>query len=238
MALVTGAAQGQGAAEARALHREGAFVYVADVLDGLGREVCATLGSRSEFLALDVSSETAWRAALSRVGDRHARLDVLVNNAAILGRMAPLVQLEAKEFLEVLEVNLLGVFLGMKYAVPLMGEGASIINISSVDGVRAMPGLGHYVASKFGVRGLTRTAAAELGPGGIRVNAVLPGAIDTAMVDPRRLGFDPRPALAKRSWLRRVGEAGEVAELVVFLASDESSFCTGADFAVDGGWLA
>jgi 3alpha(or 20beta)-hydroxysteroid dehydrogenase len=238
VAFVTGAAQGQGAAEAGLLAREGAFVYVADVREAEGRGVAAGLDAHGEFVDLDVTDEAAWREAMARVQAQHGRLDVLVNNAAVAGRFMPFDDLDIADFRRVLDVNVLGVFFGMVHASPLMGEGASIVNISSVDGVAGMPRAAHYVSSKFAVRGLTRTVALELGARGIRVNAVLPGAIDTPMLDSQQLPVDPRELVAKRSPFNRVGTAEEVAEMVLFLASDSASFCTGADFVVDGGWLA
>jgi len=236
IALITGAAQGQGAAEARTLHREGAFVYVCDVKDG--GPVVAELGERAEFLDLDVTDESAWAAAATRVREQHGRLDVLVNNAGITGRLSHFMELEADDFRSTFEVNVMGQFFGMKAFVPLMGEGGSIVNISSVNGIVGKAKLAHYASSKFAVRGLTRTAAIELAPLGIRVNAVLPGAIDSPMTEPGDRGYDPRPMLAELSPLQRMGRCEEVAGMVLFLASDEASFCTGNDYIVDGGWNA
>jgi 3alpha(or 20beta)-hydroxysteroid dehydrogenase len=235
IALITGAAQGQGAAEARALHREGAFVYLADVRDG--RPVADELGANAEFLSLDVSDPAAWEAAAARVREQHGRLDVLVNNAGIVGRILPLLELEVDDFRSVYDVNLIGHFLGIKTFVPMMGEGGSIVNIASVNGIRGGERLAHYAASKFAARGLSRTAALELASLGIRVNAILPGAIDSPMTEPGDRP-DPRPRLAELSPFKRIGRVDEVAGMVIFLASDEASFCTGNDYVVDGGWNA
>jgi 3alpha(or 20beta)-hydroxysteroid dehydrogenase len=237
IALITGAAQGQGAAAARLLHEEGAFVYLADVKNG--RPVASELGDdAAEFLDLDVTDETAWAAAARRVEERHGRLDVLVNNAGITGRLSPFLELKAEDFRTTFEVNIIGQFLGMKAFVPLMPEGSSIVNIASVNGIRGNPKLAHYAASKFAARGLSRTAAIELAPLGIRVNAVLPGAIDSPMTEPGDRGYDPRPMLAERSPFKRIGRVDEVAGIIAFLASDAASFCSGGDYIVDGGWCA
>jgi 3alpha(or 20beta)-hydroxysteroid dehydrogenase len=230
-----GAAQGQGAAEAEALLRAGAFVYLADVRDG--RAVAEALGDAAEFLELDVTDAVAWEAAAARVRERHGRLDVLVNNAGVTGRLSPLMELEVDDFRSVFDVNVIGHFLGMKTFVPLMPEGSSIVNIASVNGIRGNARLAHYAVSKFAARGLSRTAAIELAPLGIRVNAVLPGAIDSPMTEPGDRG-DPRPRLAELSPFKRIGRVDEVAGMGIFLASDEASFCTGNDYIVDGGWNA
>jgi 3alpha(or 20beta)-hydroxysteroid dehydrogenase len=233
--LITGAAQGQGEAAARALDREGAFVYVTDVTDG--RAVADKL-SDAEFLHLDVSDEPGWVKVADRVRERHGRLDVLVNNAGITGPIRPLMEMEVDDFYKLYAVNAVAHFIGVKAFLPLMPPGSSVVNISSVNGWIGGARLLPYVASKFAARGISKTLAIELAPQGIRVNTILPGAIDSPMIDVERLGYDPRPGLAAKSPMGRIGRVDEIAGMIVFLASDEASFCNGADYIIDGAWNA
>ena len=236
--LITGAARGQGAAHAAAFVAEGASVVLTDVLDE-GAEVARELGERAVFLRHDVTVEGDWEAAVARAVGEFGRLDVLVNNAGISPRPRPIVDTAVDAYRRVLEVNLIAMFSGIKYAAPAMTGGGSIVNVSSVNGVVGAPGIAGYVTSKFGIRGLTKTAALELGRQGIRVNSIHPGPIDTDMIQPQSWGgFDMRPILASKMPLGRVGQPAEVAELVVWLASDASAYCTGSEFAIDGGYLA
>ena len=240
VALVTGAARGQGAAEARAIVAEGAAVVLTDLLDA-GEEVAASLGERAAFVTHDVTDEAQWEAAVALAVARFGKLDILVNNAGISPPPRPIVDTKVDSYRKVLEVNLISMFCGIKYAAPAMtaAGGGSIINVSSVNGVVGAPGIAGYVTSKFGIRGLTKTAALELGRSAIRVNSIHPGPIDTDMVQPQSWGgFDMRPVLASKMPLGRIGQPEEVAELVVWLASDASAYCTGAEFAIDGGYLA
>jgi 3alpha(or 20beta)-hydroxysteroid dehydrogenase len=235
VALVTGAAGGQGAAAARRFVEEGARVVVADVNDEAGKEFAADIGAH--YLHLDVSVEDEWAAAAAEVVEVYGPPTVLVNNAGIL-HFSMLVDTKLDDYLRVINVNQVGTFLGMRALAPLMVEagGGSIINVSSVEGLKATPALTAYTASKFAVRGMTKVAALELARKGVRVNSVHPGAIETGLL-PNALGGQPVDLtyVGKRVPLRRVGQPAEIAELVLFLASDESSYCTGAEFVADGG---
>ncbi|HVA61122.1 MAG TPA: glucose 1-dehydrogenase [Mycobacteriales bacterium] len=236
VAIVTGGARGMGAAEVRRLHEEGASVVVADILQDEGNALAAELGDRVRFALLDVTSEDHWSAVVSLAERDFGRLDVLVNNAGIL-RFAAIEDCSLEEFHLVLEVNLIGTFLGIRAAVPAMRRvgGGSIVNISSTEGLAGTVFCGAYTASKFGVRGLTKVAALEYGKEKIRVNSVHPGGIDTPMTR-AVMDEDGRKYVASRvSGLKRMGEAEEVASVVAFLAGDDSSYCTGAEFVVDGG---
>ncbi|MGH3739396.1 MAG: glucose 1-dehydrogenase [Micromonosporaceae bacterium] len=237
VALITGAARGQGAAAARRYVAEGARVMVADVLDEPGKELADELGEAARYRHLDVSSESDWADAIAELLQAYGRLDVLVNNAGVL-TLSPITQTSLEEYERVIRVNQFGTFLGIRSAVAPMTEagGGSIVNISSVEGLGGMPYLIAYAASKFAIRGMTKVAAVELGEQGIRVNSVHPGVIDTAMPRQAAGGLDlDMSILAKKVPLRRVGTSEEIAELVVFLGSDESSYCTGAEFVADGG---
>jgi 3alpha(or 20beta)-hydroxysteroid dehydrogenase len=241
VALVTGAAQGMGASHAAVFVEEGAAVVVGDVQDDAAKALADRLGERAAAVHLDVTDEDSWTDAVAFAERTFGGLDVLVANAGIV-RSQPIESTSLAEFRSVIDVNLVGVFLGMRAVVPAMRRrgGGSIVNIASIDGFVALPNVASYNASKFGVRGLTKTGAVELGAAGIRVNAICPGAIDTPMSAPRMTAagmIDPKDSLAKVP-LGRVGSTREVSLLAVYLASDESSFCTGGDFVIDGGWIA
>jgi 3alpha(or 20beta)-hydroxysteroid dehydrogenase len=238
VAIITGAARGQGAAAARRFVEEGARVVIGDVLDDVGKEFADTLGDAATYRHLDVASEDDWTAVVDETVSALGSLDVLVNNAGIL-RFAALPDMPLADYLRVVNVNQVGTFLGMRAAAKAMiaaGSGGSIVNISSVEGLAGMPYLTAYTATKFAIRGMTKVAALELGPNNIRVNSVHPGMIVTDMVKDAAGGHDVdlSPA-AKRIPLRRMGQSEDVAELVLFLASDASSYCTGGEYAVDGG---
>ncbi|NBE54343.1 SDR family NAD(P)-dependent oxidoreductase [Streptomyces boluensis] len=232
--IVTGAARGQGAAEARLCAEAGARVVVTDLLEEEGREVAASLGDQGLFVRHDVSDAESWAGVVAAAVDRFGRIDALVNNAA-LWRTAPVTEETYENFETLLRVNLLGPFLGVQAVVPAMREagGGSIVNISSTAGLKGIPGHAAYGSTKFGLRGLTRSSALDLAPFRIRVNSVHPGAIDTPMI---------AEATAGRDWshvpLGRTGRPDEIGELVLFLVSEASSYITGTEFAADGGMTA
>jgi 3alpha(or 20beta)-hydroxysteroid dehydrogenase len=234
VALISGAAKGQGEAEARLFLAEGAAVVLGDVLDAEGGRVAEELGDRARFVHLDVSNEGDWQQAVRTAGDSFGGLDVLINNAGII-RIGMMADVSLDEYMSVVNVNQVGCWLGMKTASAVMRSRGSIINISSMNGIIPGAGIMSYVASKFAIRGMTKAAALELGPKGIRVNSIHPGAILTDMARAGLAGIPGNP-LAKLP-IPRIGEPEEVARLALFLASDESSYSTGSEFVIDGGWL-
>jgi 3alpha(or 20beta)-hydroxysteroid dehydrogenase len=246
-AIVTGAARGTGEATARLFVEEGARVVLADVLEEQGGAVARDLGRGALFQQLDVSSETGWRAAVERTLERFGSLDVLVNNAAVL-LIKAIEDTEVAEFERVVAVNQTGPFLGIKAVMePMKRAGAgSIVNVSSIDGLRAQNGIVAYAASKWALRGITRVAALELGRFGIRVNAVCPEAGSAEMIGPyvpdgvdmERVMAAQQPHLSTQRARSIADRVRDVAQLVLFLAGDESVSCTGADFTVDGGNMA
>ncbi|MCW8375479.1 SDR family NAD(P)-dependent oxidoreductase [Streptomyces justiciae] len=242
--IVTGAARGQGEQEARLFREEGAEVVLADVLDEQGEALATDIGAR--YVHLDVGDEGQWRDAVSVVKNAFGRVDGLVNNAGIL-RFNSLVDTPLDEFMQVVRVNQVGCFLGIKTVAPVMEDGGTIVNTASYTGVTGMAAVGSYAASKHAVLGLTRVAALELAGRGIRVNALCPGAIDTAMSNPAQL--DPGADVEGMSRaldqlyrklvpLGRIGRPEEVARLALFLTCEDSSYITGQPFVIDGGWLA
>jgi 3alpha(or 20beta)-hydroxysteroid dehydrogenase len=238
VALVTGAASGMGAATARRFVAEGARVMLADVAHDRAEAIADELGSAAGAVPLDVTDEDGWADAVDAARNAFDAVTTLVSAAGITG-ITPL-EGPVEDFRRMMDVNFFGTLLGIRAVVAPMraGGGGSIVTFSSINGIAGAAATGAYVSSKFAVRGLTKTAALELGADAIRVNSVHPGAIDTPMTSGEQLGFDPKPYLARLSTLGRVGTAEEVAALVAFLASDESAFCTGAEFVVDGGVLA
>ncbi|MHA7239544.1 glucose 1-dehydrogenase [Arthrobacter sp. TMS1-12-1] len=229
VALVTGGARGIGAAVALRLHGEGARVVIADILDEDGQETAERIGSGSVYVHLDVTDPQDWQAAVATAVEEFGGLDILVNNAGIVN-FAPIGEYTLEQWNAVIAVNLTGTFNGIKAALPALTQsrGGSIINISSIAGMRGYEQIPGYTASKFGVRGLTKSAALDLGPQRIRVNSVHPGVISTPMT------ADIQSDMSHVA-LGREGHPGEVANLVLYLASDESSFVTGAEFVIDGG---
>lgn len=236
VALITGGARGQGAAEAELFVAAGAQVVITDVLEAEGAATAERLGAGCEFVPHDVGSEADWSRVVDGVADRFGRVDVLVNNAGIF-RVAGLEETSLEMWEQMLTVNQTGVFLGMRSVVPLMkanGSG-SIVNISSIAGLKSAAMAHAYSATKWAVRGMTKSAAAELAPFGVRVNSVHPGIIDTDML--AQFG-DRRAAVEARIPFGRVAGPEEVGKLVLFLASDDSSYCTGHEFVVDGAYIA
>jgi 3alpha(or 20beta)-hydroxysteroid dehydrogenase len=242
--IVTGAARGQGEQEARLFVAEGARVVVADVLDDLGGALAKEIGAT--YVHLDVGVEEEWKTAVAAAKKAYGRLDGLVNNAGIL-RFNALVDTPLDEFMQVVQVNQVGCFLGMKTVAPELADGGTIVNTASYTALTGMAAVGTYAATKHAVLGLTRVAALELASRRIRVNAICPGAIDTAMSNPARLDPDADPEEMSRALdelyrklvpLGRVGQPEEVARLALFLTSDDSSYITGQPFVIDGGWLA
>ncbi len=242
VALISGAARGQGEAEARLFVEEGGKVVLADVLDGEGAVVAKDIGDSACYVHLDVTSESDWAAAVELAKSKFGRLDILVNNAGIL-KFGPIAMTSLDDYRAVIEVNQIGVFLGMRAVIPTMvaNPGGSIVNISSIDGLIGMGGGVAYVASKFAVRGMTKTAAIELGPVGIRVNSIHPGGVDTPMIRPEGsplASMDLSAMMSKQVPLGRIAQPIEVARLALFLASDDSSYCSGSEFVIDGGMTA
>ena len=233
-AIITGGARGQGAAEARRFVEEGALVLIADVLDSEGQALAKDLGDSAVFQHLDVTDEGNWAAVVDRLTDAGRTIDVLVNNAGIL-LFDRLTRSSREDFERVMDVNCTGVFLGMQAVASEMKkqQSGSIVNISSVAGLQGVGFQFSYSVSKWAVRGMTKSAAHELARDNIRVNSVHPGLIETAMLDqfPENL----QPKVESFVPMGRSAEAAEVAELVLWLASNESSYCTGAEFVIDGG---
>ena len=240
VALITGSARGQGEAEARRFVAEGAKVAITDLRDVLGEQLAAELGPDTFYQQLDVTREDDWDAAVAATVERFGKLDILVNNAGI-GAFGTLEGLDLKTHHEMIDINLHGVYLGMraaKAALVATGNGA-IVNISSIDGIVGVLGMTSYSGSKFAVTGMTRSAAIELGPLGVRVNSIHPGVINSPMVQEAPPETRARlDRLMDMQPIKRMGEPDEIASLALFLASDEASYITGAQFVIDGGHLA
>ena len=234
VALVTGGARGQGAAEAALFAREGATVVISDVLDEQGEQTAGSLGC--EYLHLDVTSESEWETVVADVVSRHGRLDVLMNNAGIF-RPAQLVNTPTELWEQTVAINQTGVFLGMRTVVQAMieaGNGGSIINTSSIAGLDGVFGSTAYGATKWAVTGMTKVVAKEVGKHGIRVNSIHPGVIATDMINDMLADGRDEKMIAQQP-IKRLGTADDIAEMALFLASDRSSYCTGQAFTVDGG---
>jgi len=232
VAVITGGARGQGASEGALFAAEGATVYLTDVLADDGAKTAADIGAT--FLAHDVTDPAQWQSVVDRVVADHDRLDVLVNNAGIL-HWATMTETPLEVWNRVLAVNQTGVFLGMQAVVPVMkrNRSGSIVNIPSIGGMRGASACFAYGATKWAVRGMTKGAAQELGPFGIRVNSIHPGVIDTPMMADQDLD-----AIASRVPLGRYAAADEIAKVVLWLATDDSGYASGAEFVIDGGYLA
>jgi cyclopentanol dehydrogenase len=244
VALISGGARGQGAAEVRVFAREGARVVFGDVRDDEGRRVEADIqaaGGQAVYVHLDVAREDDWRRAVALALERWGRLDVLVNNAAIVIPRRPIEERTVEDWDRVMAVNARGVFLGTKHAIPAMrrGGGGSIVNISSVAGIgQSLHQEPAYAASKGAVRIFTKVTASQHAHDGIRCNSVHPGPIDTEMLHAAMADPEALRRRLQRVPLGRAGTVDEVVNVVLFLASDDSSYVTGAELVVDGGALA
>jgi 3alpha(or 20beta)-hydroxysteroid dehydrogenase len=241
VALITGGARGMGKAHVRRFVAEGARVVFGDVLEEEGAKLAADLGEAVRFLRMDVTEPGDWRNAVELAVGTYGRLDILVNNAGII-RHRETEDMTLEDFRRVLDVNLVGQWLGVKAVTPALKEagGGSIVNVSSTEGYVGAAGMTAYAASKFGVRGMTKCAARELGRFNIRVNTIHPGGILTQMsMDPELLAAtaDSADAFMKALPLGRMGRTDEVSGAVVYLASDDSSYCTGTEVLIDGGML-
>ncbi|MFJ4264382.1 SDR family oxidoreductase [Paenarthrobacter nicotinovorans] len=228
-ALISGGAQGMGASHARAVVANGGSVVIGDLDEVRGRALVEELGDRARFVHLDVRNTDDWRNAVEVAETEFGSLNVLINNAGVL-RDSGVIDCTDDEWEFVLSINLSGAFKGIRAASPALERGApaSVVNISSTAGLKGFSGFAAYGASKWGLRGLTKNTAVELAPRGIRVNSVHPGNVLTQMIDGLYMNYDHVPQ-------GRAGEAREISDLVVFLASDESSFSTGSEFIADGG---
>lgn len=236
VALISGGARGQGEAEARLFASEGAKVVIADVLDEAGRKVVSEIGDAARYAHLDVTSEDDWARVVEETVGAFGRLDILINNAGIV-RTGYIEQQTLEDYMAVVNVNQVGVFLGIRAVAAAMraSGGGSIVNISSNAGLEGVEGVVGYVASKWAVRGMTKTAALELGKDGIRVNSVHPGGVDTPMLGGDELGHMAASDPFRDQPIARISQPEEIARLVLFLASDESSYSTGSEFIADGG---
>ncbi|GGN23141.1 glucose 1-dehydrogenase [Streptomyces fuscichromogenes] len=237
VAVITGGARGMGAAHARRFVEEGASVVITDVLKDEGEALAAELGDQARFLAHDVSEAAGWDEVVALAEETFGPVGVLVNNAGV-GQVRALLDTTEAEYRRIVDINQLGVFLGMKAVVPSMRRagGGSIVNVSSTAGMVGVQLGAAYSASKFAVRGLTKSVAAEFAAEGIRVNSVHPGVVVTPMTD--KYGFTGDHPAIRAIPARRPGRPEEVTALVLYLASDESGYSTGSEFVVDGGQTA
>lgn len=240
IAIITGASQGMGSAHASAFVNEGAKVILTDLNAEAGDALARTLGASAIFVQHDVAEAAGWRRVLDAARQAFGVPNVLINNAGVIGPVAATADLDEDAYAKVCAINQHGVFLGMKTVLPGMvaGGSGSIVNISSISGIVAIVGSPNlaYVGSKFAVRGMTKQVAVEYGPAGIRVNSVHPGYVKTPMMVAAT--DEDGGGAAAAIPLRRFAEPREITNLVVFLASDEASFVTGAEYIIDGGMTA
>lgn len=235
--VLSGGARGMGEVHARRMIAEGAKVHITDVLEEQGRALASELGQNAMFSTADVASEADWQRVVAETESAFGTINVLVNNAGIATR-SPITETSEADYRRTIDINQIGVFLGMKAVIPSMRRagGGSIVNVSSIAGLIGRVRTIAYAASKFAVRGMTKVAASELGVDNIRVNSVHPGAISTPMLDD--MDASVRDSLLGAIPLQRIGKPDEVTNLVVFLASDESTYCSGGEFLIDGGMIA
>jgi 3alpha(or 20beta)-hydroxysteroid dehydrogenase len=240
VAIVTGAAQGMGETHVRLMASQGAKIVMTDVNEKDGQRIADELGGGVVFCRQEVSDPEGWKRVLALAEKTFGPVNVLVNNAGIIGAIASTAEIELTEYRRVCDVNQVGVFLGMQAVIPGMvaAGGGSIVNISSISGIVAIVGSPNlaYVGSKFAVRGMTKHVAVEYGPQGIRCNSVHPGYVLTPMMVAAT--DEEGGGAAAAIPLRRMAQPEEISELVVFLASDESRFITGAEHIIDGGMTA
>jgi 3alpha(or 20beta)-hydroxysteroid dehydrogenase len=238
VALVTGAASGMGEATSRLFAAEGARVFLTDINTTRGKEVESELAGNGTFHHLDVTSAEEWDGAVARCRNEFGRIDILLNSAGI-GRGGRIEDETVEDHEQLLRVNVTGVWNGIRAVLSTMStqRAGSIINISSIDGLVGVPGVASYVASKFAVTGLTKSVALEVGHRGIRVNSIHPGAIATPMMGGHEETVFESLQIARQA-IPRLGRADEIANLALFLASEDSSYCTGASFVIDGGHTA
>ncbi len=235
VAIITGAARGQGECEARLFVEEGARVVIGDVLDEEGQAVADELGDAAVYIHMDIRHEQDWQRAVAAAGQLGS-LNILVNNAAVT-HFASLSDTTLEDYNRVISINQVGTFLGMRSVIEPMkaSGGGAIVNVSSIDGLQAKNGLVAYAASKWAIRGMTKVAALELGHFGIRVNSLHPGGVDTPMGNPTNSDIDQ---FYKDYPIPRCGKPIDIARMALFMASDECSYSTGCEFVADGGWHA
>lgn len=236
VAIITGGARGQGEVEARLFTAEGAKVVIGDVLEEEGRAVAKDIGADCTFVPMDVRQPESWQAA-TQAAAAYGGVSVLVNNAAVT-HFESVEKTTLEDYMRVIEINQVGCFLGMQAVIPSMKAAGigSIVNVSSIDGLQAKNGIVAYAASKWAIRGMTKVAALELGHHGIRVNSLHPGGVDTVMGNPA--GMDTIDEFYKDQAIPRCGRSEDIARMALFIASDECSYSTGAEFVADGGWNA
>ncbi|MGM7668046.1 SDR family NAD(P)-dependent oxidoreductase [Microbacterium sp. A93] len=239
IAIITGAAQGMGEAHAERFVREGAQVVLTDLQTKQGEALAARLGQNALFIEHDVTDEQAWTEVVRAAEARYGTVNVLINNAGRTGPVADILTLSVEDYMSTVAVDQHGILYGMRAVAPGMiaAGGGSIVNISSVAGILAngtSPNIG-YTAAKFAVRGLTRQAAVDLGPRGVRVNCVLPGGVDTPLALAVRASRTAEENAKNLPPIGRSGRVEDLSQVVLFLATEESSFVSGADFVIDGG---
>ncbi|MBP1687032.1 MAG: 3-alpha-hydroxysteroid dehydrogenase [Deltaproteobacteria bacterium] len=238
VAIISGGARGLGGATTRLLAAEGAKVVIADMLDADGQQLAREIGSAALYRHHDVTDEASWQTVVAAAKQQFGHIDILINAAGVVF-FGTVVDTPKSEFERILSVNLVGTFLGIKSVGPTMmaQRKGAIINFSSVDGLKGTNAMGAYAASKWGVRGLSKVAAMELGPHGIRVNSIHPGGINTAMGNPGALSGVELNKPYQQQPIQRIGEPEEIARTCLFLASDEASYICGTEIVVDGGMV-